>query len=128
MGCTFEAECRDCGHQFRGHDGGGFFFHRLRCGTCGDDKGLSFEEIGEPHLRYLKGLKVPYCLASEEHDRDVRENYPGEPISEEEYHRQVEAIAGACHCGGHFRFKAPLRCPNCRSANVRKGKTLFCYD
>ena len=55
MGCTFEAECRDCGHEFRGHRGGGFFFHLLRCDTCGEDKGLSFDAIGEPHLRYLKG-------------------------------------------------------------------------
>lgn len=128
MGCTFEAECRDCHHQFVGHSGGGFIFHLLRCDTCGADKGLSFREIGELHLRYLKGLPGPYCMASAEHDRDVREQYTGEPISEEEYHRQVEAMAGACHCGGCFRFGVPLRCPNCRSGNVREGQLLDLYD
>ena len=128
MGYASEAACLDCGREFRACCGGGSFFHLLRCDTCGEDKGLSFDEIGEPHLRYLKGLQGLYCLASEEHDRDVRGHHPGEPISEEEYHRQVEAIAGACHCGGCFRFQAPLRCPDCRSANVREGRTLELYD
>jgi hypothetical protein len=128
MGHTLKAECGDCGHEFEARSGGGFFFHLLRCDTCVLDKSLSFEEIGEPHLRYLKGLEVPYCTASREHDRSVRENYQGEPIPEDEYHRQVESIAGSCHCGGHFRFDAPLRCPTCRSANVREGPTLDLYD
>jgi hypothetical protein len=128
VGQTFEAECRDCGKPFRSAEGGGFSFHLLHCDTCGDPKALSFEEIGEPHLRYLKGLKGPYCIPSAEHDREVRQHDPGEPISEEEYHRQAEAIAGNCHCGGRFHFDAPVRCPNCRSANVRRGKSLICYD
>ena len=104
--------------------------HLLHCDTCGAEKGIDFDEIGEPHLRYLKGLKVPYCMASAEHDRHVRETYQGEPMTEEEYHVAVEELCGRCDCGGQFRLDAPARCPRCRSADYRldpKGEFIY-YD
>jgi predicted Zn-ribbon and HTH transcriptional regulator len=128
MGHGYEAACRDCGHRFHANEGGGFSFHLLHCDTCGTEKDLSFEEIGEPHLRYLKGLEGPYCLASSEHDRRVRESYPGAPLPEEEYQRAVESIAGPCDCGGRFRFGAPVRCPQCRSTTITDMGSLICYD
>jgi hypothetical protein len=100
----------------------------LRCDACGADEAIGFEEIGEPHLKYLKGLSVPYCMASSEHDQWVRENYEGEPITEKQYHLAVEDIAGACKCGGRFRFEAPVRCPECRSTEIEEGEFGLCYD
>jgi len=68
-------------------------FHLLHCDRCGKDKSLSFDEIGEPHLAYLKGLPGPYAMATAGHDQEVKDNYPGEPLSEDEYHEAVERAA-----------------------------------
>ena len=88
-----------------------------------------FDEIGEAHLQYLKGLKGPYCVASSEHDNNVRENYTGDSISEEEYHESIERIASQCKCGGHYRFNAPARCPKCKSDDLEETDGMFiCYD
>ena len=130
MGMCYAATCDACGTHFTVSNGGGFFFHLLHCDTCGAEKSIGFDEIGEPHQRYLRGLRGPYCMASAEHDRRVREAYRGEPMTEEDYHAAVEELCGTCDCGGQFRFDALARCPRCRSsAHQRdpKGSLTF-YD
>jgi hypothetical protein len=89
-------------------------FHLLHCNTCGREKIISFEEIGEPHLKYLKGLSYSNDTATQENDEDVHANYPGPTISEEEYFRVVEEMAGHCECGGQFKFDAS---PDARNVN-----------
>lgn len=122
MGYSVQARCRDCGETFTVSHGGGFSFHLVRCDKCGETKSIGFDELGELHLRYLKGLPGPYCIASAEHDRQVREDAQIEPISEEEYHRGIEAIAGKCKCRGQFTVDAPPRCPKCRSKRIKESK------
>ena len=106
------------------------FFHLLRCDRCGETKSIGFDELGELHLRYLKGLPGPYCVASAEHDKEVREHAPVEPISEEEYHVAIEAGMKPCRCGGKRTFDAPSRCPECRSTNFEETGEgpQICYD
>jgi predicted Zn-ribbon and HTH transcriptional regulator len=129
MGHTYQARCKKCGHEFEVSEGGGFAFHLLRCDECGKTKSISFDEIGEPHLRYIKGLKIPYSIATQEKDRQIQENYPGEPISEEKYHSEVEKVVGKCGCGGQFRFEAPPRCPKCKALDIEDtGKGGILYD
>jgi hypothetical protein len=128
MGHRFKATCDACQLNFEGDDGGGFFFHRLRCDCCGENSSISFDAVGEPHLRYLKGLSGPYCIASSEADETVRASYPGDPITEDQYHQAVEQLTGACQCGGRFKFDAPIRCPQCRSSQVELGDVLMDYD
>jgi hypothetical protein len=60
MGHTNSAKCKSCGHDFEVDHGGGFFFHLLRCDNCSKTKSLDFDEIGEPHIQYLKGSGIPY--------------------------------------------------------------------
>jgi hypothetical protein len=128
MGHKTDAKCLDCGTAFNVHHGGGFYFHLVRCEQCGAIKSIGFEELGEIHLRYLKGLPGPYCGASAEHDAHVRKHVPVEPISEEEYDREVEAFAGACDCGARFTLTAPPRCPKCRSTRIEESKPKIFYD
>ncbi len=128
MGSTYSAECRKCGNRFEVSEGGGFSFHLLRCDLCSNVKHLSFEQIGEPHLAYLKGLDVPYSMATEERDREIQRSYRGKPLSQADYDRAVEKIAGHCQCGGSFKFDARPRCPNCRSADIIKGDITVMYD
>ncbi len=128
MGCRFEAQCLKCKETFEVDNGGGFAFHMLRCDHCGASKSIGFDEIGEPHLQYLKGLPGPYCVASSAHDASVKKNYPGEAIFEEEYHKKVEILVGKCGCGGQFKFDAPIRCPKCHSRRVKEGRTTMMYD
>jgi hypothetical protein len=128
MGVEMSAKCRKCGCKFSARSGGGFMFHLLHCDTCGRDKSISFEELGEAHLRYLKGLKGPYCVATSEHDRFVRENYPGDPLPEEDYHKVIDSIAGECRCGGHFRMDAKPRCPKCKSDDyIEDEDGMICH-
>jgi len=129
MGMGFRGRCKQCGHVAEFHDGGGFFFHLLHCDTCGADKRVGFDELGEMHLRYLKGLSGPYAIISMEHDEWVRKNYPGEPLSREEYHAEVGKLAGQCECGGQFSMNAPNRCPKCRSTDIEDtGEFTMMYD
>ena len=128
MGHQAEARCLDCGATFPVDHGGGFFFHLLRCDRCGATRSLRFEELGDLHLRYLKGLSAPYCVASSEHDRHVQEQVAVEPIGADGYHKGVEQLAGTCSCGGTFTFDAPPRCPECRSARIEEGDALLFYD
>jgi hypothetical protein len=131
VGRSFGAICDECGARFTVNDGGGFAFHLLHCDKCGKEKHLPFEDIYEAHCRYLKGLPGPYCIATMDHDKEVQEQHPGPPLSEEEYHAEVERVAGGCHCGGRFTFDAPARCPKCRSSSCRRnpdGEGEVMYD
>jgi hypothetical protein len=128
MGVKYRAECKECGCKFQASDGGGFFFHLLHCDVCGKSKNVSFEEIGEPHIRYVKGLKTPYAMATAENDRQIQEEYPGKPLSEKSYHIAVEKMAGKCRCGGAFKFNAKPRCPKCRSIKLIQGEITLFYD
>jgi hypothetical protein len=77
---------------------------------------------------YVKGLSGPYCMASAERDRQIQEHAPVQPISEEEYHRGIEAIAGKFRCHGQYTFGALIRCTQCRSTRVEEGETIIMYD
>jgi len=128
MGHGYAAKCRQCGASFAAREGGGFSFHLLRCDRCGREKNVRFRDLGETHFKYIKGLEVPYCGASAHFDSWIQENYPGQPITEEEYHHAVEEIIGKCDCGGHYRMDGKARCPKCHSADIEAGDVLTYYD
>ena len=130
MGHSYTVLCKKCGTQFKVNEGGGFCFHLLHCNRCGADKSIGFDELGEVHFRYLKGLPGPYAIATAGSDRRIQEEYQGTALPEAEYNKEVEKLAGQCECGGAFTFKARARCPECRSARyskVRDGNSM-CYD
>lgn len=130
MGSLFGGVCNQCGENFEVHDGGGFSFHLLHCDKCGSDKSVDFDGLGEAHFRYIKGLPGPYAIATSKNDKYIQDNYPGTPLSEDEYHAVVEDVAGACECGGHYKFDAPARCPKCKSTDFRPDPDFgnICYD
>ncbi|MFN8630052.1 MAG: hypothetical protein U0838_06910 [Chloroflexota bacterium] len=117
MGSISIYTCTACGADFRVADGGGFFFDRLHCDACGKSKSVTHRDLGDIHLRFVKGLRTPYALARAAMDRDIQANYPGEPITRAEYHALAEATLEPCACGGRFRYGAPARCPNCKSTS-----------
>ena len=130
MGQQHDVRCLQCGEEFVVCDGGGFFFHLLHCDRCGKEKEIGFDELGELHLRYIKGLPGPYCIATREHDKAIQENYEGEPLSEDEYRSAIErSVPRHSRCGGRFRFDAPPRCPKCGSTEFEDtGRGVLCYD
>jgi hypothetical protein len=132
MGIRTSQICKRCGSHFTPNEGGGFRFDLLHCELCGRDWSIGHEEIGDAHLRYVKGLRVPYAISRMKFDRWVQANYPGEPLTEAEYHAAVEAMAEPCACGGRFRYDAPARCPTCSSTSEQwerdpTGMTAY-YD
>src|SRR3990172_838206 len=130
MGQKYQALCNDCGHTFHVMEGGGFFFHQLHCDKCGRAKSISFKKIGVLHMRYLKKLTGPYSVVTAESDKRIKNSYMGPAISEEEYHAEVEKMAGKCLCRGQYRFDAPPRCPKCRSTSLKEDPNVpgLCYD
>ena len=119
MGKTYGAICDKCGCRFEAREGGGFFFHVLHCDTCGEEKIIPFDELGEAHLRYIKGHPGPHSKNTRSLDKFVEKNCPDAPLSEDEYFAIVEEVAGDHECGGHFTLEAPARCPRCGSADLR---------
>ncbi len=128
MGSANAAQCLDCGKAFTVSHGGGFFFDLLRGGQCGKARAIGFDELGDLHLRYLKGLPTPHCMAGATNDKEVREYVEVEAISATDYWAGVEEFAGCCDCGGKITFDAPARCPACRSVLFEEGPELIRYD
>ena len=118
MGSRYLVICQKCHGRTWVHDGGGFTFHVLHCDACGRPNKVSFKDLGEIHLRYVKGLGGPYSVSSSESDRWIQEKYPGDSVTESEYHEAVEATLTRCKCGGSFKFNAPIRCKHCRSTKL----------
>ena len=133
MGIASIAKCLDCGKTSQVCNGGGFFFHLLHCDKCGEAKSVGFDELGELHERYLKGLSGPYSAASMEHDKCIQDHAQVRPISESEYNRGIERIAGGCTCGGKYTLNAPPRCSFCHSDHLHEygredGDWRTCLD
>jgi hypothetical protein len=132
MGTATGHICQACGTRFGVRDGGGFFFDLLHCDRCGRTQSVGHEELGDIHLRFVKGLPGPYTVGRTAMDRRIQREYPGEPLSRDEYHAAAEATFDPCPCGGRFRYGAPPRCPTCRSTSVMwerdPGASLVHYD
>lgn len=128
MGCVVNIKCLSCNHEFEANQGGGFYFHLLRCNKCGKSKNLGFDEIYETHCRHLKGIGIPFSMATAEHDRRIIDDPDIKPISNAEYKKEVERIAGSCECGGHFILHAPIRCPKCGSTELEELEATLHYD
>ena len=69
---------------------------------------------------------------------------PGEPVDDDreqlvrrttafeqatyDFDQAVEPIVGRCSCGGQFALNAPVRCPVCKSSNIKEGDITMHYD
>ena len=115
MGTVSNCTCGVCGTSFWVRSGGGFFFDLLHCDICGKSTTVSHEELGEIHLGYIKGLRVPYAIARAGLDAKIQAQYTGPVLTPDEYTAAAEATLAPCECGGTFRYAAPPRCPTCRS-------------
>jgi hypothetical protein len=83
--------CRTCRARFQVSGGGGFYFDELHCDTCGRDERVGHKGLGDIHLGVRKGLPGPYAGARLEMDRRIQREYPGEPLTRDEYHAAAEA-------------------------------------
>jgi hypothetical protein len=115
MGSASGFICKACATRFTIQNGGGFYFDLLHCDACGEATTLGHQELGDIHLRFVKGLPGPYAVSRAAMDRKIQREYPGEPIGRDEYHALAEATLEPCNCGGRFRYDAPPRCPECHS-------------
>jgi len=101
---------------------------KVPCDKCGKTKSIGFDDLGELHLRYLKGLSGPYSVETSEHDQYIKNHTSLQPISEEDYYKGINAIAGKCRCRGKYTLDAPPRCPKCHSTRIEEGETTIMYD
>ena len=115
MGISYWVKCDKCGERYRAFRVETPFTHILHCKRCGIERTISFDELGEIHVAYLKGRRRPYSLVTEEHDKLLTENYCGAPLRLRSYNSQVEKLVGKCKCGGVFRLDTLPRCPRCNS-------------
>jgi len=90
-----------------------------KCNDCGH-----VFMLREGPLKRATQLKCELC--GEERLIDNR-NFDKD-LSFEERISLVEKRAGKCHCGGHFRYNAPSRCPKCKSKNIEEYGSPMCAD
>lgn len=129
MGVRYTVKCNKCGNAFNVSEGGGFRFHLLHCDRCGAEKHISFIELGETHIKYVKGLDMAYSSMSANEDKHIQDNYPGTSISEAVYNSEIEKLAGLCSCGGNYKMHTCARCPKCLSPDfTQSGDDRICYD
>lgn len=138
MGHIFRATCRACGHEFRASEGGGRQFVELRCDVCGKSKSVGRKEAAEPFEQRQRDSDALHDLESflgktVTGDPDEKDEYISEQVgaamdqASEKFWRAMEAVAGQCSCGGRFRAGMPIRCPQCRSADIEEGETTRRY-
>lgn len=127
MGTQRKATCRDCKAHITVDEGGGFLFHLLRCVRCGRANRIGLRELGDVHVRYLKGSERPYTVASSAEHEYIRQQVDVESMSPEDYFDAVEGFR-KCDCGGRLSFDAPPRCPRCGSLEITLGEVTACYD
>ena len=128
MGVEVEGKRLECGQAFTVSDGGGFFFHLVRCEACGETKGIGFDEIEPLRASYLKDLSLPYGMVTVAQDHDAEKHWDPDTFAEEKHHRAVESFAGNCACGGKFTLNALPRCPDCQSTHIELGEITMLYD
>jgi len=135
MGCSFQTVCLACHHQFISSSGGGFSFDELHCDVCGSLKTVLYEK----HKDYVE-LKQRYFASDSKPPERVNESSPVDPVldppsevppedvSLEMVESYLDRIVGRCECGGQFRLYAPIRCPKCRSDEVKTTVMIVLYD
>ena len=62
----------------------------------------SFFQLGDIHDLYLERSRSAHAMLASGHNEADTDAFQGKGITEQEYHQQVEAFAGACPCGGRF--------------------------
>ena len=82
MGQISSYVCRVCWARFAVSAGGGFFYDLPHCDSCGAHKSVRHHDLGDIFLGYIKGLDVPYTVATAGRDRRIRDEYTGQPPSE----------------------------------------------
>jgi len=130
MGTERGVICDECGERFSVTGGGRFAFHLLHCWDCGLESTVGFDELGELHERYIKGLDTPYSTATWRSDLAVQRDDSIQPLDEVSYRAEVERRAGHCECGGAFSFRAGSRCPACGSERYDEDPEgeMICFD
>ncbi|MBI3745186.1 MAG: hypothetical protein HY264_01415 [Chloroflexi bacterium] len=121
MGSRAGYVCRSCGTHRSVDRGGGFVFDMLHCDQCGLATSLSHQDLGDIRLRFVKGLKVPYAVARAAMDARIQAEYPGEPLSDVEYHAAAEATLDPCSCGGRFLYAGPGSMPRREGSTSESG-------
>jgi hypothetical protein len=107
MGSVFKALSKQCGHEFEASDGGrGFRFIELRCDNCGDTKSIPC-----PDRSVTKARLTAQTEAEWERSR-----------------KELELMDLRCQCGGESARSSPVRCPECRSTDVKTGGTVLHFD
>jgi predicted Zn-ribbon and HTH transcriptional regulator len=138
MGAKYEATCRDCSHAFQASKGGGFHFFELHCFACGQTKNVRHDLIPEATDMYHRatreaveatGRSLDNLLAvAGVTDDDALQRLRGAIVeAANRFDQVIEPIVGRCRCGGQFGLNASVRCPACKSTNVREGQTLLQY-
>jgi len=98
VGTLLEVTCRACGTVSNQTDGPIFAGYNPRCVQCGATKLVSIER--------LRRTDSP----------DLDPEGKGVWALREE---RIPELAGRCECGGAFSLDAPIRCPSCRSTDVK---------
>ena len=126
MAICFEAMCRACGYRWSHSEGGGMFYVQSVCGTCGSTFDMprhapagDSPPMSKSALRdYVKERSDDWAESSREFTLTERQT--------------LDRLFAYCGCGGKLypegHKRARLRCPECASSDVEKGKETGLCD
>ena len=126
MGICFEATCRACGHHWSHDEGGGISFVQSVCGTCGSTLNMPrYAPDDDPPSMSKSALRDYVRDRSDDWGKSRRDFTPSE-------RNTLERLFSHCGCGGNLypegHKRARVRCPECASSDLEKGKEIALYD
>lgn len=94
MATAVDARCQACGHSWSGELlGGTRMAGKYRCTRCGAARNVTSDDLATAGLT---GIASIWDMSR----------------------RHARKVLGRCSCGGPYDHRAPVRCPNCRSADL----------
>jgi hypothetical protein len=123
MGAMYEAVCLACSRAFQAHFGGGLSFFDLHCKTCGRHQMVAHDRIPQALEKYVTAVREAMDAA-----RGPAEKRQAIVKAANDLDRAVHPTVGPCSCGGQFGLHAPVRCPACKSSNIKNAGTGVLYD
>lgn len=107
MGAVHNPNCRSCGHAWQNELVGALMFAgAYRCTGCSRVQMIGADRIHTRRIMPKRRTPNLYDLPD----------------------RIVDRMLGRCGCGGSYRPRAPVRCPECNSDDVDLGEVMAYAD
>jgi len=118
MGHIIDAECNNCGKHWRHWEGCGFMCKNYYCNKCGKVKSYKiFDNCSDLREQLVHYVSKWRCENVEE-DKILLEKHI-DAITEQIEICELQII-GVCDCGGKYKLRGKIICPDCHSQDIKE--------